>query len=78
MVENPLQLLEKQVGKTIVVWLKSGRHYKGRLCVSDAYMNLWLSDTTEQPPIREQPTIRLGQALLRGNNILFMQVNVPA
>lgn len=74
MTDTPIRTLEKQKSKTIVIWLKSGKQYRGRLEISDMHMNCWLSDTQEI--VDGQPSKRLGQALLRGNNILLMQLDI--
>ncbi len=69
---QPLQTLEKSVGKIITVQLKSNQLYTGRLRITDQYMNLILEDCSEveDGKIRK----RYGQAFLRGNNILFIKI----
>jgi len=68
---QPLNRLEKAIGKTITVRLKSNQSYTGRLRITDQYMNLILEDCSEM----EEGKIskRYGKAFLRGNNILFIK-----
>lgn len=68
---QPLSRLEKAIGKTITVRLKSNQSYTGRLRITDQYMNLILEDCSEM----EEGKIskRYGKAFLRGNNILFIK-----
>ncbi|NHJ02730.1 MAG: ribonucleoprotein [Candidatus Heimdallarchaeota archaeon] len=71
---QPLQRLEKCVGKIIHVRLKSNQQYTGRLRITDQYMNLILEDCSELSK-EGKITKRYGQAFLRGNNILFIKVD---
>ncbi|WP_455140011.1 U6 snRNA-associated Sm-like protein LSm6 [Candidatus Hodarchaeum mangrovi] len=68
---QPLNRLEKAIGKIITVRLKSNQSYTGRLRITDQYMNLILEDCSEM----EEGKIskRYGKAFLRGNNILFIK-----
>ncbi|MFX0183613.1 MAG: LSM domain-containing protein [Candidatus Hodarchaeota archaeon] len=70
---QPLQTLEKAVGKVITVRLKSNKYYTGRLRITDQYMNLILEDCSEV----EEGKIskRYGKAFLRGNNILYIRLD---
>ncbi len=70
---HPLQTLEKSVGKSITVRLKSNQHYTGRLRITDQYMNLVLEDCSEV--VDGKITKRYGVAFLRGNNILFIKLD---
>ena len=69
---QPLQTLEKSVGKIITVQLKSNQQYTGRLRITDQYMNLILEDCSEVEDGKISK--RYGQAFLRGNNILFIKI----
>ena len=44
---QPLNTLEKSIGKIISVQLKSNQLYTGRLRITDQYMNLILEDCSE-------------------------------
>ena len=69
---TPLQTLEKSIGKSITVTLKSNQSYTGRLKITDQYMNLVLEDCSEME--HGKITKRYGRAFLRGNNILYIKV----
>ncbi|MHA2363907.1 MAG: LSM domain-containing protein [Candidatus Hodarchaeales archaeon] len=67
----PIKALQKARGKMVVVRLKSGIEYKGRLDQSDEHMNLLLMDVEETT---EDKSRRLGKAFVRGNNLLFVKI----
>lgn len=69
----PITFLQKQDKKKIIVRLKNGLSYEGRLLQHDTYMNLVIEDCVETD--REGRTTRLGKAFLRGSNILFMKLD---
>jgi U6 snRNA-associated Sm-like protein LSm6 len=70
---NPLQTLEKAVGKSITVTLKSTQSFTGRLKITDQYMNLILENCSEMQ--EGKITKRYGRAFLRGNNILYIKLD---
>ena len=70
---NPLQTLEKSIGKNIKVTLKSNQSYSGRLKITDQYMNLILENCSEMED--GKITKRYGSAFLRGNNILYIKLS---
>ncbi|MFX0094844.1 MAG: LSM domain-containing protein [Candidatus Hodarchaeota archaeon] len=70
---SPISYLQKQEKKKIVVRLKNGVSYEGRLLQHDNYMNLVIAECIEID--REGRTTRLGKAFLRGSNILFMKLD---
>lgn len=70
---QPLNTLEKALGKTIIVRLKSNQQYTGRLRITDQYMNLILEDCSQVED--GKITKRYGRAFLRGNNILFIKLD---
>ena len=70
---QPLQTLEKSVGKTITIRLKSNQFYTGRLRVTDQYMNLVLENCVELKDGEIKK--RYGKVFLRGNNILYIKLD---
>ena len=52
---QPLQTLEKSVGKSITIRLKSNQFYTGRLRITDQYMNLVLEDCSEMEDGKRRP-----------------------
>ena len=73
---NPLKLLQRAVNNKILVRLKDGHEYSGRLVETDAYMNLVLTEAEE---LEEGDAIaRYGEVFIRGNNILFIKPDLTA
>lgn len=63
----PLNVLERNISKTVMLTLKDGRTLEGKLTGFDEYMNMILEDTEET---REDQVRRVGTVVLRGNNIV--------
>ncbi len=70
-IKDPLNIIFRQRGSNIVVYLKTGEKYTGILEKADTYMNLLLRNATEDDGNK---TTRYGRALIRGNNILIIKV----
>ncbi len=70
---QPLNTLEKALGKSITVRLKSNQVYTGRLRITDQYMNLILEDCSQI--VNGKISKRYGRAFLRGNNILYIKLD---
>ena len=73
---QPLKLLLRSINNIVLVKLKDGREYKGRLIEMDNYMNLVLSGAEEIE--NDEYTARFGEVFIRGNNILFIKPDVTA
>jgi small nuclear ribonucleoprotein len=63
----PLNILERQLNKSVMVTLKDGRILDGKLTGFDEYMNMILEETEET---KEDQVKRIGTIVLRGNNIV--------
>lgn len=63
----PLNVLERNLNKSVMLTLKDGRTLDGKLTGFDEYMNMILEDTEET---REDQVRRVGTVVLRGNNIV--------
>ncbi|EHP69339.1 small nuclear ribonucleoprotein [Metallosphaera yellowstonensis MK1] len=74
-VENPLKSLRMATNKVVLVKLKDGSEYIGRLEQSDGTMNLVLRDCTELKEGTVDPIAKYGRVLIRGSNILFISVD---
>ena len=73
---NPLKTLQKAINNQILVRLKTGHEYVGRLIETDAYMNLVLTEAEE---IEDGESVaRFGEVFIRGNNILFIKPDLTA
>jgi len=71
---SPLRVLREAVNHTVLVKLKDGSEYVGRLEMTDGTMNLVLSDCME---LNEDgsPKVKYGRVLIRGSHILFVSVD---
>lgn len=68
----PTDLLESSMNKEVSLLLKDGRILKGKLSGYDQYMNLVIEDTREEKKDAER---RLGNVVLRGNNIVSIAIS---
>jgi small nuclear ribonucleoprotein (snRNP)-like protein len=68
----PIKALELQLNDIVSIKLKDQRIFRGRLTRCDMYMNLTLADAEELE--EEQISAKYGQVLIRGNNILWIQI----
>ena len=67
---NPKPFLQDLTGKSIVVKLKCGQEYHGRLNAVDSYMNLKLTGTEEWREGKNEGM--LGEVFIRCNNVLWV------
>ena len=67
---RPLDVLNKNKGKEILVELKNSTIYKGKLETFDIHLNLVLSDSTEIKDKNEQNS---GTILIRGDTITIIK-----
>jgi len=71
-VENqPIKILQKATSNLVLIKLKDGKEYRGRLKEIDMYMNLVLEGAEEL--MDGTPTAKFGEVLIRGNNILYIK-----
>lgn len=68
----PIKALELQLNEMVSVKLKDQRVFRGHLTRCDMYMNLTLADAEEVE--NDQIKSKYGQVLIRGNNILWIQI----
>ncbi len=68
----PIKALEQQINDIVSVKLKDQRIFRGHLTRCDMYMNLPLADAEELED--ENIKAKYGQVLVRGNNILWIQI----
>ena len=72
--KKPLNVLIKQLHCNIEVFLKNGYEYKGKMIKCDMNMNVLLEGATEFK--EDQLMSNYGSVLLRGNNILYIVLDV--
>ena len=73
--ENPLKSLRTARNKIVLVKLKDGSEYIGKLEQTDGTMNLVLRECTEIREGTSEPVTKYGRVLIRGSNILFISVD---
>ena len=73
MLINPKPFLQELTGKHIIVKLKWGQEYHGRLNAVDSYMNLKLTNTEEWKDGKNEGM--LGEVFIRCNNVLWISEN---
>ena len=69
---KPLDVLAKQLNAHILVVLKDGFEYRGKVVGCDNLMNVVLEEAVEY--LGGRPTRSYGTILLRGNNIIYIIV----
>lgn len=68
----PIKALENSINDVVSIKLKDQRVFRGRLTRCDVYMNLTLADAEEVED--DQTKAKYGEVLIRGNNILWIQI----
>ena len=72
--KKPLNVLIKQLNAHIGIVLKNGYEYRGKMIKCDGHMNILLEGATEY---RNGNLItNYGNVLLRGNNVLYIMLDV--
>ena len=72
---NPLRVLREAIGRIVLVKLKDGSEYIGRLEMTDSTMNLVLTDCAEVHEGTNEPKVKYGSVLIRGSHVLFVSVD---
>jgi len=73
--KKPLNVLTKQLNAHLAVTLKNGVEYRGRMVRCDGYMNILLEGASEH--VNDQLAAKYGSILVRGNNILYITIEIP-
>jgi len=73
--KKPLNVLIKRLNTYIAITLKSGVEYRGTMTQCDGYMNIILDGASEY--VNDQLTANYGSILVRGNNILYINIDIP-
>lgn len=71
------QVLQENVGKSVLVKLKGRKMIRGKLKSFDKQMNLLLQeaiDISEQQTGEKQSEIHMGEILIRGDNVIIISV----
>jgi small nuclear ribonucleoprotein len=70
MAEAANRILEESLGKMVLVRLKGGRSYRGKLQGFDQHMNLVLEETEDISDTNN--TTRIGTIIVRGDNVVIL------
>ncbi len=68
----PIKALEAVINEVVSIKLKDQRVFRGKLTRCDVYMNLTLADAEELES--DEVRAKYGSILIRGNNILWIQI----
>jgi len=71
MERDPLKILEKAVNSIILLRLKDGTEYRGKMKEIDSYMNMIIEDATEF--MDGTAVAKYSEIFIRGNNLLFIK-----
>lgn len=71
--KKPLNVLLRCVNNNVIVKLKNGIKYKGKMTQTDSYMNLVLKGAVEFHG--EDQIANYGNIFIRGNNILYICID---
>ena len=70
MAEAANKILEESLGKTVLVRLKGGRSFRGKLQGFDQHMNLVLEEAEDISDTNE--SARIGTIIVRGDNVVIL------
>ncbi len=73
--KKPLNVLTKQLNSHIIITLKNGVEYHGTMVRCDGYMNILLDGASEH--VNDSIVANYGNILVRGNNVLYIAIDVP-
>jgi len=72
-VESPTKYIKNALNTQVLVRLKDGSQFVGKLINYDSVMNLILVESKEVDQ-NGNPQVNLGKVLIRGSNIIFVKV----
>jgi small nuclear ribonucleoprotein len=68
--QRPLDVLNRALGSSVLVSIKGGKEFRGRLSGFDVHINLVLEDAEEIQG--GQSLKRYGTMIIRGDNVVFI------
>jgi len=74
-IESPLRTLRSAINRDVLVKIKDGNAYLGKLIMTDSTMNVVMVDCEELRGDGEEPVARYGTVLIRGSQILYIVIN---
>jgi len=73
--ESPLRTLRSSINRDVLVKVKDGNAYYGKLIMTDATMNIVMAECEELHQDSNEPTAKYGTVLIRGSQILYIVVD---
>ncbi len=74
-VDNPFKTLKTAINKSVLVKVKDGYEYVGKLVMVDFTMNVVLNDCVEFSNDSRSPTAKYGVVFIRGSQILYIAID---
>lgn len=74
MAQKPLDVIHKSLEENVIVELKGGREFRGKLIGYDIHMNLVLEDAEELS--NGEALRKLGRVVVRGDNVVIISPTV--
>lgn len=74
-VESPLRTLRMAMNRNVLVKVKDGYEYTGKLTMTDTTMNVVLSDCIEFSDGGKSPIAKYGTVFIRGSQILYIAID---
>ncbi len=73
--ESPLKYLRAARNNVVLVKLKDGSEYMGKLVFSDNTMNLILDDCEEKSPETGETIAKYGRVMIRGSYVMYVSLD---
>ena len=70
--QRPFDVLQKSIGKTVIVRLKGNNVMRGTLKSFDPHLNLYLDNAVIVRKAETPEEEEIGQVVLRGDNVLMV------
>ncbi|MEE9488895.1 MAG: LSM domain-containing protein [Thermoplasmata archaeon] len=70
MMQKPLSVLNANINHQVIVELKAGREYRGKLEGFDPHMNIVLKNAEER--MDDEVVRKFDIAILRGDNVIYI------
>lgn len=72
---TPLRILRGSINKTVMVKVKEGSEFVGKLALTDPTMNVVLEEATEYSDGGKDVIAKYGRIFIRGSQILYILVD---
>lgn len=72
---SPLRILRGSINKTVMVKIKEGSEFVGKLILTDPTMNVVLEEATEYRDGGKDIIAKYGRIFIRGSQILYISID---